>query len=77
MNEPYTEPDATGTDGRPDQVDTGAPRWVKVFGVIALVLMALVLLLLLTGGGEGHGPGRHTSAPGAAGRPSPPGGSIP
>ncbi len=36
---------------------TGAPRWVKVFGIIALVLVVLVGILLMTGGG--HGPGRH------------------
>ena len=36
------------------------PRWVKVFGVIALVLVLLVGIMLLTGGGSGdHGPGRH------------------
>jgi hypothetical protein len=33
----------------------GAPRWVKVFGIIAAVaILALVILLL-----SGHGPGRH------------------
>jgi uncharacterized cupredoxin-like copper-binding protein len=34
------------------------PRWVKVFGIIALVLVLLVVVKLLTGGGD-HGPGRH------------------
>jgi hypothetical protein len=37
------------------------PRWVKAFGIIALVLVLLVVVLLLTGRGGGHGPGRHTS----------------
>jgi hypothetical protein len=37
---------------------TGTPRWVKVFGIIALVAVVLVVIMLLTGG---HGPGRHTS----------------
>jgi len=36
----------------------GAPRWVKVFGSIALVVVVLVAILLLTGGGD-HGPTRH------------------
>jgi hypothetical protein len=36
----------------------GTPRWVKVFGIIALVAVLLVVIMLLTGG---HGPGRHTS----------------
>jgi hypothetical protein len=35
----------------------GPPRWVKVFGVIALVLVLLVVVVLLVGGN--HGPGRH------------------
>lgn len=29
------------------------PRWVKVFGVVALVLMALFVILHLAGGGSG------------------------
>jgi hypothetical protein len=29
--------------------DTGTPRWVKVFGIIALVLVVLVVILHLTG----------------------------
>lgn len=37
------------------------PRWVKVFGIIALILVVLVVLMLVMGRG-GHGPGRHTSA---------------
>jgi ABC-type transporter Mla subunit MlaD len=40
---------------------TGTPRWVKVFGIIALVLVVLVVVMLVTGRG-GHGPGRHMSA---------------
>jgi hypothetical protein len=44
------------------------PRWVKVFGVIALLLVVLVVIALLTGGGPGeHGPGRHVSSGGAGG----------
>ena len=33
------------------------PRWVKVFGIVALILAVLVVAKLLIGGG--HGPGRH------------------
>ena len=51
-------------------MDRGAPRWVKVFGIIALVLILLVGILLLTGGGN-HGPDRHTG-PGDAGGHRPP-----
>jgi hypothetical protein len=34
-----------------------APRWVKIFGLIAAVVVAVFLVLLLTG--DDHGPGRH------------------
>lgn len=33
------------------------PRWVKVLGIIALVLVLLIGIMLLFGGE--HGPGRH------------------
>ena len=47
---------------------TGTPRWVKVFGLIALVVVLLVVVMLLAGGGPGgHGPGRHVPAGGAGG----------
>jgi hypothetical protein len=45
----------TETDSGPT---TGAPRWVKVLGIIALVLVLLVVVLLI---GGNHGPGRHMS----------------
>ena len=34
---------------------TGAPRWVKVFAIVGVVLVVLVVVALLSG----HGPGRH------------------
>lgn len=50
-----------------------APRWVKVFGIITLVLIVLVVALVLFGpdsfGPGQHGPGRHI--PGGGGGPSP------
>jgi hypothetical protein len=42
---------------------TGTPRWVKVFGIIALVVALLVFVMLLIGGGD-HGPQRHGGAGG-------------
>ncbi len=42
------------------------PRWVKVFGIVTLVLVLLVVVVALMIGGK-HGPGRHTGA-----RPSAP-----
>jgi hypothetical protein len=44
--------------------NTGAPRWVKVAGIIAVVLL-LALGIMMLFGGE-HGPGRHS--PPAGGR---------
>jgi hypothetical protein len=50
--------DDTGVE--PDRRATaGTPRWVKVFGLIALVVVLLFLALLLTRGP--HNPGRHRS----------------
>jgi hypothetical protein len=36
----------------------GTPRWVKVFGIIALVLALLVVVMMLIDP-DRHGPGRH------------------
>ena len=59
-SEPGSGSAATASDG-PDAGATpftGAPRWVKVFALIALVLLVLFLVVQLVGGD--HGPGRHT-----------------
>jgi hypothetical protein len=45
--------------------DRGTPRWVKVFGGIALAVVLLFLVLFIAGGP--HGPGRHASAASSAG----------
>jgi hypothetical protein len=42
------------TEDRPPST----PRWVKVSGVIAIVLVLLVVIMMFIGGGN-HGPGRH------------------
>ena len=34
------------------------PRWAKVFGVVALVVVLVFVVALVAGGGS-HGPGRH------------------
>lgn len=52
---------STPPDG---QAPPPTPRWVKVFGIIALVVLLLLVVGLLTGRGE-HGPGRHMQSGGA------------
>ena len=55
-----------------DAPNAGMPRWVKVFAIIALVLVLLVVVMLVTGRG-GHGPGRHTlQGDGSGGHAGPP-----
>ncbi len=38
----------------------GTPRWVIVFGIIAVVLVLMFVVIQFTGFGGSHGPGRHT-----------------
>lgn len=49
--------DSYGDQG--DEPTAGPPRWVKVFGIIALALVLLLVAMLLLGGD--HGPGRHST----------------
>lgn len=53
----------------------GAPRWVKVLGIIALAVVLLFATMMLAGGGMGnHGPARHLpSTSGASVEASPSG----
>ncbi len=64
MADPTRYPDTDNDTGvGPDRESTtGTPRWVKVFGIIALVVVLLFAILMFTRGpsGGGHGPGRHT-----------------
>ena len=49
--------------------DIGAPRWVKLTGIVAVVAVLLVIVMLLTG----HGPWHHMGMGGMAmdGTPNP------
>ncbi len=53
----------------PTEPDRGSappmPRWVKVFGIVLIVLVLLVGIILFTGIGGEHGPGRHNPSGGA------------
>jgi hypothetical protein len=40
----------------------GTPCWVKVSGIIAMVVVLLVILMIFTGIGGPHGPNRHMSS---------------
>jgi len=50
----------------------GTPRWVKVFGIIAIGLVLLVVIMVFTGVGGPHGPGRHIPSGDAGGDTPPP-----
>ena len=56
-----------------DPATVGPPRWVKVSGAIALVVIVLFVVLALTGRGGEHGPGRHAPSAGPVGHTPPPG----
>ena len=72
-----TASDDTGV--RPGRAYPGTPRWVKVFGISAFILVLLVVVVLVVGtalglhtpsiGPGGHGPGRHIPSGGAGGHP--------
>lgn len=53
----------------------GTPRWVKVSGIIVVVLILLIAILIFTGIGGNHGPMRHTGGgdtpPSAVTEPAP------
>ena len=46
-------------DHRPGE---GMPRWVKVSGLVVLLVAVLAVILLLLGGPGDHGPGRQRRA---------------
>lgn len=70
MSEPPVRPEQDDPNVPPaaPAPPAGVPRWVKVFGGVALALLVLLVLVQLVGAGE-HGPGRHTGSP-AAGDPA-------
>lgn len=65
MVQTHPNPDSDHDRVGPDRaLTTGTPRWVKVFGLIALVVIVLFVVVMLVGGGE-HGPGRHSPGGGS------------
>lgn len=49
----------------------GAPRWVKVSGIILATLALLAAILVVTRVGGPHGPGRHMLHDDVGGQPYP------
>jgi len=55
---PMTNREPSYRHGNDDTVDDDSPpRWVKLFGIIAIVGVLLVVIVLLA---SGHNPGRHS-----------------
>lgn len=54
-NQEKNETDIKSNADRPPN----APRWVKVSGIIIIILVLLFIILKFTGIGGDHGPGRH------------------
>ncbi|QGQ44469.1 hypothetical protein [Metabacillus sediminilitoris] len=48
------------------ELPPNTPRWVKVFFIIAIVLILLFVIMKITGIGGDHGPGRHFSSYGSS-----------
>jgi hypothetical protein len=71
MADPTTRRDP----GQPaEPAPAGAPRWVKVFGIVVIAVVLFAVVLALAGGG--HGPGRHLPG-GDAGAEAPADGHVP
>jgi hypothetical protein len=75
MSDPPDSSSSKGLDSdnaawRRDRRSTaGTPRWVKVSGIIAVIVLLLLVFLVLTRGAGGHGPSRHTSSDRVGGHP--------
>lgn len=67
---PYPDSGDDAGVGPDREPTTGTPRWVKVVGIIALIVILLVVIAILAGGGE-HGPGRHSGGGDTIGLTSP------
>ena len=59
MADPPPYPDTGDDTGVGSDSTASTPRWVKVFGIIALLVVLLFVILLFTRGPGGHGPGMH------------------
>jgi hypothetical protein len=71
MSDRPAHPDSgvdTGTaPGRGADAYPGTPRWVKVSGIVALVVILVLVIVMFATGGQ-HGPGRHLPSGDAGGQ---------
>ena len=71
-----SDPDKRPSSGHHANVGAGSegdhrvPRWVKLFGLAAILLLTLAIVVMLLSGGQ-HGPGRHLSSLGVSSTSSP------
>jgi hypothetical protein len=67
----HPPPDSNGYNGVEPTADRppGTPRWVKVFGIIVIVVVLLFVAMMVIGGE--HGPGRHSPSGDAGGKVAP------
>lgn len=64
MTDASNSPDPNGDGGAEPEGRSSysTPRWVKIAGIIALILVLVVALALITGVAGPHGPRRHNPA---------------
>jgi hypothetical protein len=70
MADPPLTSEADELPAEPPRDSTGTPRWVKAFGIIAIVVVLLFVIMLVAGGGR-HGPARHRLSDSGPGGQSP------
>ena len=59
MTEMSNSPETSEGSGPARRTLPATPRWVKILGIVALVVIVLVLIIVGLGIGGEHGPGRH------------------
>ncbi|MEJ7772391.1 MAG: hypothetical protein WKF51_10860 [Geodermatophilaceae bacterium] len=64
MSDPsrYLDPGDDAAVGPARESDAGPPRWVKISGIAAIILVLLFVIMLLSGVGGEHGPSRHSQS---------------
>ena len=69
-NSDTSDDTGVGSDSGSSTTYPGTPRWVKVSGIVVLVLVLLVVGVMVVGGGQ-HGPMRHVPSGAPAGHTPP------